>query len=358
MTDIYQRLAKKLDDMPNGFPATENGLELRILKKIFTPEEAEIGLKLRPMPETAEVIAERLGKPLNEMESILDIMVKKGQLGSAMVNGKQVYTFFPFIFGIFEFQLNRMDKEFAELMRQYAPKLITILGEHSPAVMRVLPVNINIDAQHTILPYEDLRQIFEHAKSFQVMDCICKKGQALLGKPCKHTLEVCLSFSNNEGAFDKYRFGRIISRDESLEIIKKADEEGLVHATFNIQNDQMFVCNCCTCCCGMLIGVKRFKSPYLMAKSNFVSIIDQETCTACGTCAEERCPMKAILEQDGRYMVQPDRCIGCGLCVSTCPTESISLIRKPETDGTQPPAHILDWYLERAENRGVKIMLE
>jgi len=358
MTDVYERLAKKLDDLPNGFPATESGVELKILKKIFSPEDAEMALKLRPIPETAEVIAERLGKPVDEMEAILDSMVKKGQIGSAKMKGQQVYIFFPFIFGIFEFQLNRMDKEFAELMREYSPHLITTVGAYAPPIMRVVPVNVQVDAQHTILPYEDLRQMFEKAKSFQVMDCICKKEQALLGKPCKHSLEVCLAFANNEDAFDKYPSGRIISREEALEVIKKADEEGLVHATFNVQSGQMFVCNCCTCCCGMLVGVKRFNAPHLMAKSNFVSIIDQDTCAACGTCAEERCPMEAIVQQDGTYMVQPDRCIGCGVCVSTCPTESITLIRKPETDQTQPPAHLFDWYFKRAENRGVRIMVE
>ena len=70
MTDVYQRLAKKLDELPNGFPSTESGVELKILRKIFTPEEAEMTLKMRPIPETVEAIAERLGKSVDEMQAI------------------------------------------------------------------------------------------------------------------------------------------------------------------------------------------------------------------------------------------------------------------------------------------------
>ena len=68
MVNVYTRLAKKLDELPNGFPATESGVELKLLKKIFEPEEAEMALKIKPIPETAETIAKRLEKPLDEMK--------------------------------------------------------------------------------------------------------------------------------------------------------------------------------------------------------------------------------------------------------------------------------------------------
>jgi electron transport complex protein RnfB len=358
MNDAYRRLAEKLDSLPNGFPATKSGIELKILSKIFSPEEADLAAKLRPIPETAATIAERLGKPVDEMEETLEAMVKKGQIGSTNMKGQQVYILFPFVFGIFEFQQPRLDRELAELIEEYAPTFIPALGGHKPAIMRVQPLNIQIDAEHQVLAYEDLRKNMERAKSFQVMDCICKKEQMLMGKPCKYDMEVCLAFSNKEGAYDKHPLGRIISRDEALAIVKKADEDGLVHATYNVKNGQMFVCNCCSCCCGMLRGVKHFKVPGLMAKSNYVATINQETCAACGTCADERCPMGAIIEEDGAYAVQPDRCIGCGVCMPTCPTESITLTRKPESDWDDPPDHLMDWYFKRAENRGVKIMID
>jgi Pyruvate/2-oxoacid:ferredoxin oxidoreductase delta subunit len=358
MNGVYENLARKLDGMPHGFPTTESGVELKILQKIFTPEEAEMALKIRPLPETAEAIAERLGKPVAEMEATLGAMVKKGQIGSVKMNGQQAYMFFPFVFGIWEFQQPRLDLELAELMEEYAPSLMGTLGHYAPALMRVVPVNIHIDAQHQVRPYEDLRRTLENAKSFQLMDCICKKERGLLGEPCKHPMEVCMAFSNHEGAFDKYPLGRVMSKEEALEVVKKADEEGLVHMTYNLQNDQMFVCNCCSCCCGVIRAMMLYNAPHVMAKSNYHAAINQETCAACGVCADERCPVKAIAEKDGGYEVQQDRCIGCGVCASTCPTDSISLNRKPESPEDVPPQNIVDWYMKRSANRGIKLNLD
>jgi len=358
MDEVYTQLAKKLDELPNGFPATPTGVELRILKKIFEPKEAEIALKLSPMPQTNEAIASRLGKPVEEMQLILDRMVENGQIGTTRINGQQAYMFAPFVVGIFEFQLQRLDKELADLMEEYAPWLVPALGGHAPALMRVVPINVQIDARHEVLRYEDIRKTMEESKSFQVSECICRKEQALQGMTCKHPVEVCLSFSTQEGAFDGYPRGRVISKEEAIEIITATEASGLVHATYNVQSGHMFVCNCCSCCCGILRGMKQFNAPHLMAKSNYVAQIDQDTCAACGTCAEDRCPVQAILDSDGSYAVQPDRCIGCGVCTSTCPTESIKLIRKPDDQEDVPPADFMDWYVKRSQSRGIAIKID
>ncbi len=358
MDEVYTRLAKKLDELPNGFPATDTGVELRILQKIFAPEEAEMALKLRPFPETTEVIAQRLGVATEEMQSILDRMVEKGQIGTTKIQEQQVYLLMPFVIGIFEFQLQRLDKELADMVEEYAPTLMPALGGHPPALMRVVPVNEQIEAKHEVLRYEDIRQSIKKAKAFQVTECICRKEQALQGTPCRHPIEVCLAFSSHEGAFDRYSKGRVISKEEALDIIAKTEAEGLVHATYNVQSGQMFVCNCCSCCCGILRGMKQFNAPFLMAKSNYVAHIDPENCAACGACAEERCPMEAIAETNGAYVVQPERCIGCGVCASTCPTQSITLLRKPADQQDVPPASLVDWYMKRSQSRGITIKID
>ncbi len=357
MEDVYRRLASRLDQFPHGFPATESGVELKILRKIFSPEEAEMALKIRPLPETAEQIAERFGKPLEEMQSILDTMVQKGHIGTTKMAGRQVYMLFPFVLGIYEFQLNRLDKELTDLLEEYFPILMNrSLGKHEPDFFRVIPVNSQIKGQHEVLLYEDVRKMLEKAKSFQVMDCICRKEQALQGKPCTHSVDVCLGFSRSEGEYDKHVMGKVISREEAFKIIERAEEEGLVHQTYNTQSGHFFICNCCSCCCGVLRAVREFNAPHMMAKSNFVAFIDQETCAACGTCAEERCPMDAIASDNDTYQVQPERCIGCGVCTTTCPTESISLVRKAQQD--TPPANLLDWYLKRAASRGITMTVD
>lgn len=358
MSDVYKRLADKLDKLPNGFPATESGVELKILRKIFAPKEAEMALKIRPLPETAEAMAERLGIPLPELQPILDAMVKKGQIGSIKAQGEQRYMLFPFAVGIYEFQLNRLDKELVDLCEEYFPTLLKTLGKIEPDFFRVIPVNTHIQAEHQVLPYEDVRHMVEKAKSFQLLDCICRKEQALQGNPCSHTLEMCLSFSQEEDAFEKYPRGRIISKEEAFEVLNKAEEEGLVHQTYNVQSNHFFICNCCSCCCGVIRGMRELNAPHMIARSHFFAVIDQETCEACGICADERCPVGAIAEDNGTYRVELERCIGCGVCTTACPTESITLMEKPESERDQPPANIIEWYFKRAQSRGIPMMVE
>jgi len=358
MTDVYKRLSKKLDELPNGFPATESGVELKILEKIFTPDEAEMALKLRPMPETVEAVAERLDTPVDEMQKILDNMVEKGEIGSFKMFGQQMYMLFPFVIGIYEFQLERMDKEMTELFEEYAPLLVRTVGNFEPAVARVVPVSTEIKQDLHVHRYEDMAKMISEAKSFCVRECICRKEQKLEGNQCKHTFETCLSFSTEEDAFDRYPSGRIVAKDEALKIMKDAEEEGLVHCTYNVEEGQVFVCNCCPCCCGILRGVKSYNAPYILAKSNFVAVIDEESCAACGVCADERCPMDAIVETDGTYAVIAERCIGCGVCTPTCPTESIKLERRPESEQDQPPSNLMEWNMKRAASRGIEIKID
>jgi electron transport complex protein RnfB len=358
MKDVYKDLAQKLDGLPQGYPTTESGIELKILQKIYSPEEAEMALKIRPIPETAEVIAQRLGKPAPEMEAILDDMVGKGQIGSFKHLGQQMYMFFPFVIGVYEFQLDRMDKELTEMFEEYAPRLLREFGGHAPAAARVVPISKDVGADLLVHRHDDVRGMIEEAKSFKVLDCICRKEQALEGHPCKHTVEVCLAFSNEEEAFEKDPLGRVISQAEAFAVLDKAEEEGLVHCTYNVQSGQSFVCNCCPCCCGILRGVKEYKAPYILAKSNFVALIDQDNCVQCGVCADERCPMEAIVEEDGDYKVIPERCIGCGACISTCTTAAIQLVRRPDSEQDTPPADLVDWTMKRAANRGVELKLD
>jgi len=291
------------------------------------------------------------------MQAILDNMVQKGQIGSISADGVQTYALFPFIVGIWEFQMNRLDKELAELFHEYYPHLGQVLGKFAPSVTRVVPLQAQIKAEQTVLPYEDVRQMFGQSKSFQLMNCICRKEQALLGKPCKYPTEVCMGFSRHEGAFDKYPLGKIISKDQALAVLDKAEEEGLVHLTYNLKGDSFFLCNCCSCCCLALKAIKDFHFPHMVAKSHYVASIDQDTCAACGTCANERCPMDAIVADNGGYKVQPERCIGCGVCTNTCPTESMSLVHRPEVEREQPAENILDWYMKRAQSRGVPLKM-
>jgi electron transport complex protein RnfB len=359
MSDIYKDFAAKLDGFPNGFPATESGVELKILKKIFTPEEVEVALKLSPMPETVEAIAQRFGKAVPDTQATLDTMAKRGLVGFLKESGQELYMLMPFVIGLMESStLHRMNREIAELFEQYAPYLSRGYGRFAPAEARVVPVSTQIPADLQVYRYEDLRRMIEEAKSFELLNCWCRQERAAVGHPCKHTVEICLQFSKEEGQYDKYPMGRKITKEEALQVMAKAEEEGLVHVSYNAEDGQVFCCNCCSCCCGLMRGLKEYKAPNIIAKSNFVASIDQESCAACGVCADERCPMNAIVEEDGNYRVQPERCIGCGVCAPTCPTESIKLVRRPEPEQDKPPTDLMQLYMDRAAKRGIEIKIE
>jgi len=352
MADVFERLAKVLDGLPNGFPATDSGVELAILRKIFTPEDAAMALRLKPLPETAAMVARRLRRPTDEVRATLDAMAARGQIFSFRHRGRRYYALAPFIVGIWEFQLNHIDRELAELFEAYAPTLLGALGGAAPHLARVLPVNRRIEARAEVLPYDDLRALLESCSSFRVADCLCRREQALLGTPCSHTLETCMSFSKEPNAYqDSPPWGREITRQEALELLDRLEEEGLVHCTYNVQREPFFVCNCCSCCCGFLRAVNQHGAPYMLARSNYLSVIDPDICSECGDCDSGRCPVAAISAGDGAYAVDGERCIGCGVCALACSFEAIRLVPRPEPERLTPPATLIDWSLQRFDHR-------
>ncbi len=354
MDDVYRRLAAKLDSLPHGFPATESGIELRILAKIFSPEDAATALDVLPIPETAKGIARRLGRPVEGMRQALDGMAARGQIASLRHHGKQVYMLAPFVIGIYEFQLPRMDAQLAAMFEEYAPTLVATVGGAKPALARVVPVNAHIEARAEVLRYENVWTMLERARSFRVMECICRKEKAALGTACSHTLETCLAFSPEENAYEgtlPEGYGRTISKDEAFAVLDLAEREGLVHCTYNVRQAQMFVCNCCSCCCAFLRGVNDFGAPNLLVHSNYLAAICAEACVACGDCAAGRCPMNAIAGTDGSYAVDGERCIGCGVCTLVCPSEAIALVPRPPREQTTPPKDIISWAFRRAVSR-------
>jgi Pyruvate/2-oxoacid:ferredoxin oxidoreductase delta subunit len=354
--DVYERLAGKLDELPNGFPRTETGLELKILRKIFLTEEAEVAVEMGALPETAAKIAERLSKPVGNADEFLDGMVRKGQIMSGIVDGVRVYSLMPFLIGVFEGQRNRIDAELAEMFEAYAEPLLMVVAGFSPALGRVVPVAMNISADTVIHSSDNVRKMLEEAKTFILKTCMCRRQKELVGSPCKHGPKgaYCLTISKVENDFTgpvAETLGKAISKEEALKVIADAEEKGLIHCTSNTTHfNQFAICNCCECCCGLFGAVKKHNVPYMYAESAYLAKIDQDKCTQCGVCKDERCPIDAIAENEGTYTVISERCLGCGVCTVTCPTEAISL--EPHAS-TERLANNHAWNTERAKSRGL-----
>ncbi len=345
-TDAYEELAAALDRLPNGFPRTPAGTEIRILQKIFSPEEAALAGRLGRELEPADEIAARMGLPADQARERLMDLVRKGAAWFDKEGGQLRFRLAPFVVGLYESQLHTIDHELAHLVEHYMLNggAQGIMGPE-PALHRVMPTQGTVKSEW-ILPYDDVRALLLDAKTFFVRDCICRVQQDLLGKHCRFPFHVCLSFSSTA----RPRREGDLTQEEALAVLDQAEEAGLVHTVSNVMQGVGYVCNCCSCCCGILRGIVDYGLPNSVAAANYYAVIDADACQGCETCVE-RCQVHAIAMQDGVAVVARERCIGCGLCVSGCPDGVPQLVRKPEAEIVHPPADYEAWEQARLQSR-------
>jgi len=346
--DVYQRLAQALDRLPNGFPRTPSNVELAILRRIFSEEEASLASRLSGKTESVNTIAERVGLSIILTEKKLTEMAKRGLLWSNVREGTPHFRLAPFIVGIYESQLENIDHEFAHLIEDYlANGGAQGIMKPQPALHRVVPAQKAVKTEW-ILPYDDVRSILLNAKTFRIRDCICRAQQDHIGRRCHFPLRTCLSFSSVERPSDP----NSVSKEEALTFLDKMEEIGLVHTVSNVIKGVGYVCNCCGCCCAILRGITDWGIESSVAHANYHAVIDPDQCLDCGTC-RDRCQVHAISEQNGVSVVNPERCIGCGLCVTGCPNGVAKLERKSDNEIINPPIDFATWERERLHNRGL-----
>jgi len=338
---IYRQLQKVLDErLPVGFPATDSGIEIRVLKHLFTPEEGEIAIYLTVVPEPLEEIHKRVVQSgisisLNEMEEILDGLVKKGAiLGESRSSDKpgNNYLLMPFAIGFFETQLDRQTKEFARDAYEYLYEKFyqEFHRKDTPAQMRTIPVEKSLTPEHYVGTYDNIKEIIKNkGEIISVMDCVCRQSKDLMEEPCKKgdIRNCCISFGDSaEHLLKEFPSARKVSKEELIQLLDKFQKAGFVLQPSNVQNPSG-ICVCCGCCCGVLQAAKQYPRPAEYYSSNFYAQSDPELCNGCETCIK-RCPMEAIVMVDEKSLVDLDRCIGCGNCVPTCGMKAMSLRKK------------------------------
>ncbi|MFC1829347.1 4Fe-4S binding protein [Thermodesulfobacteriota bacterium] len=350
MNDVYKRLAKHLDDLPAGFPATESGVELRILKRFFSPEEAEIAMGLSMRPEPASAIAKRLDMDSSEMEQTLENMSKKGLVFRIRKEDQPVYMAAQFVVGIWEYHLNDLDEELIKDFNEYSPYLVKeIWAKQKTKQLRVIPVSQSISAEMAVMPYEEAEEIIKSQSKILVAPCICRKEHAMVDKGCDKPLESCLVFGAGAYYYKENKLGRFISQEEALQLLQKAQESGLVLQPGNAKKT-VNICTCCGCCCQILKNLKEMDNPAEAMCTNYYARVDEDECASCGTCVE-RCQMDAVTVDDVAR-IDVSRCIGCGLCVTTCEVGAIRLVAKDEANRWVPPENMYKTYIKMARERG------
>ncbi|MBW2650055.1 MAG: 4Fe-4S binding protein [Deltaproteobacteria bacterium] len=341
---VYEELAERLDrGVIIGVPISPSGIE--ILKELFPDEEAKIALLLPMEQKTLAELKGLLPDEAGSLGEILDRMAKRGTVFTMQKPGRErVYSLLPVLVGFAETPYwagkdTETTRNLAPLWLKYREEAFgEELARGMPAV-RVIPVSESLKDESEILPFDVIKSKLDEVSYLAVGHCPCRQIMRYTGKGCDHTLENCLHFGSMGRYIVEQGMAREITREEALEILTQADEEGLVHVCDNLEGPISTLCNCCSCCC-VFLQTKRQRGLHVLSSSSYVSQVDDDICAGCGTC-EDRCPVDAIeVSDDDIAVVNGDLCIGCGVCTPTCPTGAIGLIQR---EGAKPPPDVSEF---------------
>ena len=345
--DHYELLRQRMDKWPTRTPES-TGI-MKILKELFTEEEAEIlSYFERPLMDQASPIeiAQRSGKPVEKVIEILNSLAERGlmfKLGKSRKRAK--FMIWPTVIGIFEFVFSNAKiysdekiKRLARLFDKYLNRYIipTAWASNYP-FPRVLPsktseklIEVNEDlgiVSQKILAFEEVEELINQYTAFSTMPCSCRVKATHLGYTPKTAIDVCMTFDMVAEYFIENGMGKRLSKEEALELLIKCEKNGLVHCTLNAQKPD-FICNCDKEHCGILKSITKFHRMGGLALSNFRAKIDESIeCAECYRCVD-LCPTHAIfpsIEEGGKFNLElkNDLCIGCGVCSSNCSTKRL-----------------------------------
>ena len=335
---LYEALRAHLDRGPIPFPAAASGVEIRLLRRLFTPDEACITLQLSALPEALSTISRRLGASAASLGPILAAMATRGVIHQTGQPGAERYGKLPFAVGIYELQVGHLTADLERDARAYFDEAFVEAFQEGPTrQMRTVPVGAAFRPTSPVARAADIKaSILASAGPFAVQRCICRHGKDLLGEPCRRTdlRENCLTLGGGARFMLARGVAREVTREELSSLVDRADAEGLVLQPQNTASPS-FVCCCCGCCCNVLTSSRKLPRPASRFAATHRAVAEAKACSACGACVE-RCPMEALSVGSGEAAVNHDRCIGCGLCVTSCPSDALRLAER--ADASAPPA--------------------
>ena len=284
----------------------ENAPEYYALADIVSDDEADLAIAAGLRKErTAGWLAKKVGKSVEEIMPSLDNLVSYGVFRRtfSQKDGEDVYYMQIFAPGILEMMVNNVElmkahPEVGRAFEEYTRIRMQTMGPILPdgyGLMRVIPVESALEGIPNVSPYERLSYYLDKYDIFSVSPCSCRASRTSINDGCGHLdQEMCIQMG--KGAEHYIRSGRAkqITREEVLEIIKRAEENGLMHDIPNIEEagDSAAICNCCACACfglraGLMFGARD------AIRSNFVAEVDEAKCVACAQCVEN-CPANAL----------------------------------------------------------------
>lgn len=303
----------------------------KLFKLIADLEEANLLLAL---PGNAAGVATSLGRPESEVAAMLHNLFVKGLVFPSGKVDPPSYRICRDLIQFHDASILWPDAtgDFLDLWQEFMeiewPDVARMFNQVMPRPFtRVIPVSITIPGKTHVLAHEDVKEIIENARTISVTKCTCR----LTAKKCERKLDACLQI-NRAADYNLARgTGRKLTKEEALDVMRQAEEDGLIHVVMNKQSVDHFICSCCPCCCQtMPVLIKHNIS--VIEPSRFAATVDSSLCTACGACVD-RCYFGAVSqEEDEPAKIDRDKCMGCGLCQVTCPSEAISMLEVRPTD--------------------------
>ena len=343
-------LIDRLNKYPIGLPDSDT--LRRILAILFSEEEAYIASRFPLTEATLPELVRATGWEGERLRARLETMADKGLVFDSTYGGKTYYLLLPGLIGFFElsFMKRRQDlpvEELAQLMHDYLygdPEKSMgqeFFGAKTP-LTRSLVYEEHIPVDSRAETYERAREIVRAASYGAVGMCYCRHKKEHLQERCEKGAPVegiCISLGSAARFMVRRGFAEERSREELLAVLDRARALRLTHITDNIRNKPSFICNCCSCCCELLGGVRQ-GFPQGVARTGFTLRVVAEICKGCGLCVKA-CNVDALqlVGEAGpgrRVEVLPGHCLGCGACIDACPSNSLSLVAAPGTP--VPPA--------------------
>ena len=331
---VYEKLADALNSRGGIMPVIKCREFFAMVEALFTPEEAELAAKLPPSPIAAETFAREIARDPKEVESLLENMANKGLVFTQERGGVTFYNLMALAVGIFEMQFMRGEvNDRARKLARVFEDYFNVIGQLAAAaptgaavfpISRVVTVEKEIPAGTQIHPYDKVSECIAKYDYISVGTCYCRHHGELMGNPCDKPKDTCMAFGPWAKFIAERGFGRLVSKEEALQVLDRAEKAGLIHCTNNEAERIDFICNCCVCHCPIIGSIKNAAIPSMVATSSFIASLEEGDCSGCGDCVE-LCQMDALTMEGDIVVLDAERCIGCGVCVSVCPTEALRL---------------------------------
>jgi len=332
--EILRQLRKRLDKNPIGLP--EHTSIYEILSILFTEKEAELGAGFPLGVVAIEELQKAVGKDKDELEGILKGMMKKGLVVTTSKDGQTRYLLSAAFVGFFEFTFMRASeslpmKRLAELMHAYknTPEFIQEFFSPGTSRGRTYVYSDNLpEVKSEILRFDEAAEQIKMAGRGSLTKCYCRHEAWHLGKNCSAPIDdICMTLGKASDFVVEQGFARRASVSELLDVLKKAEDYGLVHIGDNVFNETTFICNCCGCCCGFLHGITQQHLKHAVTTTNYIARLDEEECNGCEACVDH-CQIKAIKMAGDYPVVNEEVCIGCGVCAHFCPSGAMKMVER------------------------------